>query len=138
MKLQYKIISAAVVAIVLAGGVFYYQNHKYEFRPKTESNLFTLGQISANKGDHLQAIKHYEELLAKDPKHLIALQFLIESYVKTNNSPKAFEKLNRLIELDPSVHTLELAVSYSLQLKDKDRADKYLELLNRVKTRSQK
>lgn len=138
MKLQTKIISAAVVAMVLAGGAFYYKNHKYEFRPKTESNLFTLGQISASKGEHPQAIKYYEELLQKDPKHLVALQFLIESYVKTNNAPKTFEKLNRLIELDPSVATLELAVSYSLQLKDKDRADKYLELLNRIKAKTQK
>lgn len=138
MKLQIKLISAVVIAILLAGGFFYYQNHKYEFKPKTESNLFTLGQIAASKGDHLQAIKYYEDLLQKDPKHVIALQFLIESYVKTNNPPKVFEKLNRLIELDPSVPTLELAVSYSLQLKDKDRADKYLELLNRIKAKTQK
>lgn len=128
------IIGAVVIAAIIAALGIYIKSNKYEFKPKTESNLFTLGQIAAGKGEHEKAIGYYQELLQKDPKHAIAIRFMTDSYLKTGQNEKALENIDKMVTLDPTTDNIEYAISVSLQLKNKEKAEQFIKLLKNKST----
>ena len=126
-KSIFGILFAIVILAVLGIGYWKYQQNPYLYKAKTESNLFTLGQISASKGQHLEAINYFKDLLKKDPKHSVAIKFMLESMIQVPNmKEETLAALDQLIALDPTKNNLEFASSVSLQLGEKDRAEGYL------------
>jgi tetratricopeptide (TPR) repeat protein len=115
------------VALFFAGRYVY--ETKFRFAAKTESNMFSLGQIAASKGLHQEAVLHYRELLQKDPKHDIAMRFMLESQLHLNIKDEIISTIDQLIKLAPSKDNLEIAVSASLQVGDKTRAEAYAQEL---------
>lgn len=135
MKSKNIILNGSVGLLVVAiafGGWFYYRANKFYFAPRTESNLFALGQIEASKGRYAEAVKVYQELLSKDPKHGVAMRFMIESMMKMDDRSQIFPALDKLIAMDPSKDNLEYAASISLQLKDKERSEGYMKQLKKI------
>lgn len=132
MKLKNKII-LGLVGVLLIGGVFggwyYYSSNRFYFAPRTESNLFALGQIEASHGRHAEAVKIYQELLSKDPKHAVAMRFMLDSMLKLDDRSMVFPTLDKLIALEPTKENLEYAASISQQLNDKEKADDYTKRL---------
>lgn len=129
MKLKSKILLGLAGLLVIGtgiGGWYYYKSNRFYFAPRTESNLFALGQIEASKGRHPEAVKLYQELLSKDPNHVVAMRFMLESMMKLDDRSMIFPTLDRLIALEPTKENLEYAASVSLQLRDKDRADSFI------------
>lgn len=134
MKSSLKVIVGLILTVLILGVFYFFSASKKEevaAPVQTESNLFSQAQVEANKGNHVEALKAFEELLKKDPKHTTAMRFMLESYVQTNNAPKAFETINKIIELDPTPQSYEMAVSAAIRLNDKPRADSYRKLLEK-------
>lgn len=121
------------LAVIVIAGI-YVRNNKYQFMPKTESNLFTLAQISAGKGDHEKAVVYFQQLLDKDPKHAFAIRLMVESLLKSGKQDKIIEWLDKIVELDPSKENLEFAISTSLQIKNKEKAEEFIQLSKKLES----
>lgn len=135
MKRNSKILISLIVIVFLGGlygGYRYYEANKFYYAPRNESNLFALGQIEASKGRHSEAVKIFQEMLSKDPKHAIAMKFMIESMLKLEDRSNVFPSLDKLIDLEPTKENLEFAASVSLQLQDKARSDEYLKKASEI------
>jgi len=58
-----------------------------------------LGYAERNRGNLDIAFKYYDRALALDPKHLGVREYLGETYLLTDNLPKAEEQLSALNKL---------------------------------------
>ena len=129
MKKNIKLILSLSLIVLLGavyGGYRYYEANKFYYAPRNESNLFALGQIEASKGRHAEAVKIFQEMLSKDPKHTVAIKFMIDSMLKLDDRTNIFPSLDKLVQLEPSKENFEFAASVSLQLQDKLRSEAYL------------
>jgi tetratricopeptide (TPR) repeat protein len=97
----------AYAAAVITGATLfflssYYVYEKFRISRTPESNLFSMGQVAASKGDYNKAIEYYQALLRKDPRHEIALDFLIDSQIRANDLQGAIASSETLLKMSPS------------------------------------
>lgn len=104
----------AVLAVIAAA--VYFLSPAQRMKKLPESDLFSQGQIAAAKGDCGSAIRFYETLLSKDPRHYAALDFMIDCQVKLKDWSQAIRSSERLLELDPNraKHRYRLAYIYRM------------------------
>ena len=93
-------------------GMAYYDIGKYEdaekwlnrAKAKDRTRIaseYNLGRIAFEAKRYDEAIKHFEAVLKKDPKNVLALKAAAYTYIKNNNIVKAGDYYKRLLEIVP-------------------------------------
>jgi|GEM_PF-6803709 len=118
--------------IFLAGTVYFLKKKRHDLPVPTESDLFSMGQISASKNNHAQAAIYFKKLLEKDPRHSIAARFLLESQMRLNEKNQIIETIDLLLKMDPSESNLKLAASAYFQIGEKNRGEDLLKKITSI------
>ncbi len=116
-----KIIGVLVLALGVGAVGFRYFN-KARMQRIPETNLFSLGQVAASQGDFKKAVEYYQILLSKDPRHAIALEFLVDSQEKMGDLKGAIVSSERLLELERSPRYVQKMISLYRKDGQEDRA----------------
>lgn len=116
-----KLLAAVAVLIVLGVGIPYGIKH-YRLSQMTETDLFSMGQVVANRGDCGKALDYYGMLLKKDPRHTVAMDFMASCQIRLDDNKGAIATLERRNGLEPQPKPLSLLADLYDKVGDKDRA----------------
>lgn len=106
--------AGAVVVAVIFSAVFHFNSLGYRLRKIPESDLFSMGQVAAAHNDCPHAVEIYQTLLSKDPRHAIAMDYMIDCQVRMKDWRHASEWSEKLIRLAPAqpAYRYRLALIY--------------------------
>lgn len=92
-----------------------------------ELTLIHAGVVATRSGRHADATKLFSAALDQNPYSRDALNNLAASYIQTNEFPKAFPLIDRLVSLDPSNPDNPLLYAFAYQGLYKGTKDKKLQ-----------
>jgi tetratricopeptide (TPR) repeat protein len=75
---------------------------KVKLAMTVETDLFSQGQIELNRGNFSSAIEVFDTFLARDPKHVPALQFKLTAELRAGRPEAAWATAERILKIDPS------------------------------------
>jgi tetratricopeptide (TPR) repeat protein len=92
-----------------------------------EQTLVHAGVVATRNGRHADGAKLFEEAVARNPYSRDAINNLAATYIQSNQSPKAFPLIDRLIVLDPSNPDNPMLYAFAYQSLYKGTKDKKLQ-----------